>query len=328
MDKQKLIIIVGPTASGKSELAVRLAKIFNGEIISADSRQVYRGLDIGTAKVPGTWQYVKKTKKQKVAYKNDRFYMQPCRNQQVYQKMFIYKNIPHHCIDFVSPKKTYTVIDFKTRAAHTIKEIASRGHIPIIAGGTGFWIDALVEGIELPRVPPNPRLRKKLAQKSIAELMRLLEKKDPERASVIDAKNPHRLIRALEIIEMLGTVPSIQTRNIYNACWIGVSVPQKTLLQHIHTRLLKNLREGMIDEARNLHQKGLPWRRFYEIGLEYRLLADYLRNRISQKELLHSLEKVIIHYAKRQLTWFKRNPDINWTSTQKDAEKLVQQFLA
>ncbi|MBI2639927.1 MAG: tRNA (adenosine(37)-N6)-dimethylallyltransferase MiaA [Candidatus Sungbacteria bacterium] len=187
-EAQKLIVIIGPTASGKSELAVRLAKKFSGEIISADSRQVYRELDIGTGKVPGKW-------RQK-------------------PKVFVYKAIPHYCIDFVSPKRVFTAADFKKCAEGAIQDINRRGKIPVMAGGTGFYIDAVLYENLLPNVPPNKTLRNTLSQKSARKLFMLLKRLDPERAKNIDRKNPRRLIRAIEIAKALGRVPKFKKNQI------------------------------------------------------------------------------------------------------------------
>ena len=173
--KTKLLIILGPTASGKSDLAVQLAKKYNGEIISADSRQVYKGLNIGTGKI---------TKKEM-------------------------SGIKHHLLDVTDPKKVFTVSQFKTLVEIAIADISSRGKLPIICGGTGFYIQAVVDNIILPEVPPNKKLREKLNKKTTTELFEILKKLDNERAKNIDAKNPRRLIRAIEIAEKLGKVPPL-----------------------------------------------------------------------------------------------------------------------
>lgn len=306
------IVIVGPTASGKSALAVRLAKKFNGEVISADSRQVYRGLNIGTGKVPGKWI------SQNVAT-----------NQRSYGScnIFVYKKIPHYCIDFVPPKKIFTVAEYKKCAEQAISDISGRGKIPILVGGTGFWIDAVVYDLDLPAVAPNQKLRKRLGKKSAAELLKILKRLDPERAQTIEQKNPRRLIRAIEIAKELGRVPAIKKYASYQVLWIGWRPSESVLRKKIHARLLKRLKAGMIEEARRLRARGLSWKRFYELGLEYKFLADYLRGKITKKELVSGLEAAINGYARRQETWFKRNPEIHWINTKKQAEVLIKKFL-
>ncbi len=307
MIRQKIIVIVGPTASGKSELAVTLAKKFNGEIISADSRQVYRGLNVGTGKVPGTWIC-------KPAYtKRPRGIC-----------WFVYKEIPHYCTDFVDPKKQYSVAEFKQCAQAAIEDITKRNKTPIIVGGTGFWIDALVYDLDLPEVKPNVSLRKRLVNKSPEELLKILQKLDPGRAKTIEQKNPRRLIRAIEIAQSLGKVPSMQKKNPYNPLWIGIRLSPEELKKRIRKRLFSRLHEGLIEEAKSLRKKGLSWKRFYELGLEYKFLAEYLRNKLSKKEMIELLNTAIEQYARRQMVWFKRNKGINWVSNKKEAFPLLQ----
>lgn len=304
--KNKIIVIVGPTASGKSELAVDLAKRFNGEIISADSRQIYRRLDIGTGKVRGHWKFSRVHKK----------------------KIFFYKGIPHHLIDIISPKKQCTAHHFVHMAKRTIADIAARRKIPIIAGGTGFWIDALVYGTQIPHVPPNESLRRILKKKNTQELFLLLQKMDPRRAKTIDAHNPHRLIRAIEIAHALGAIPPQKKRRLlYDALWLGIKVPQSDLCVKIKIRLDKRMHGGIIREAKKLKKGGLLWKRFYELGLEYRFLADMLQKKLSQKEAHEKLCHAIVHYAKRQMTWWKKNQKITWISKKENVVSLVKNFL-
>ena len=301
--RKKIIVIVGPTASGKSELAVHLAKRFNGEIISADSRQVYRGLDRGTGKVPGRWQ------------------------KKAGGERFIYKSIPHYCIDTVSPKKQFSVTEFTRDAKNAIEKIRMRGKIPIIAGGAGFWIDAIVYNLNLPEVRPNMKLRKILAQKSAEKLFHFLKKIDSKRASKIDPRNPRRLIRAIEIAYAIGKSPKIKKRAAYDTLWIGIKTLPDILKLKIKKRLATRLREGMIEEAVLLRKKGLSWKRFYALGLEYRFLADYLQKKMGREELSERLFCAIWHYAKRQMTWFKKNKEIRWVESKKKAYFLTKEFL-
>ena len=287
-------MIVGPNAVGKSGLAVRLAKKFGGEVVSADSRQVYRGLDIGTGKIT--------------------------RREQ--------RGIPHHLLDIASPAKQFDVVKFQRRAEHAIRDIAKRGKVPVLIGGTGFWIDAVAYGLRLPAVPPDPGLRHRLLTKKPAGLFAILAHLDPKRAKTIESKNPRRLIRAIEIAKALGRIPKIKKRAPYRILWLGLTAPPKTLALRIRARLKKRLRNGMIDEARRLRRQGLPWKRFYELGLEYRFLADHLRGRIGKTELIAAIERANRHYARRQLRWFQRNPDTRWLREKREAFPLVKKFLA
>jgi tRNA dimethylallyltransferase len=292
--KQKILVIVGPTASGKSDLAVRLAKKLNGEIVSADSRQVYRGMDIGTGKI---------TKKEM-------------------------RGVRHHLLDVADPKKRFNAEKYRVLARAAIDDIASRGKLPIICGGTGFYIDAVLNEKLLANVPPNPKLRKKLSKKSPADLLLILKKLDPGRAAIIsksnsEKKNARRLIRAIEIACKVRpcTKQAIQGPTYAstgsdlvqtNAIFIGIKPPVEDLKRRIRIRLEKRLRHGMIDEARQLHKNGLSWRRMDELGLEYRYLAKYLQGKINREEMIKRLNFEIWHYARRQMTWWKRNKKIKW----------------
>jgi tRNA dimethylallyltransferase len=277
--RQKVIVIVGPTASGKSALAVSLARKLNGEVISADSRQVYTGLDIGTGTI-------------------------------THDEM---KGITHHLLDVQSPKKVFTANDYVRHGRDAIDDILSRGKVPIICGGTGFYIDVLLGRVVLPNVPANLKLRTHLRTKSTAQLFSILKKLDPKRATAIDAKNPVRLIRAIEIAKALGKVPSLQSNPLpYEIRWIGIKPDSSSLRKKIRERLLARMKEGMVAEAKKLHSAGLSYTRMTELGLEYRYLALYLQKKISKRELLAELENRIWDYAGRQMTYWKKNQEITW----------------
>ena len=310
--KPKLLVIVGPTASGKSELAVKLAKKFHGEIISADSRQVYRGLNIGTGKIAGKW----------LTWK---------RSFQVFgngvSKLFVYKKIRHYCIDFISPKKTYTVAEYKKCAEAAIKDITAKGKLPILAGGTGFWIDALVYDMALPEVPPDQKLRRRLEKKSAAELLKILQKLDPERAKTIEQKNPRRLIRAIEIAKTIGKTPELKKRSTYETLWIGIRIPVVELQKRIHRRTLRWIKTGLVKEGKRLKRQGLSWKRFYELGFDYKPLADFLRGNVNEKKMISDINRGLELYTLRQMTWWKRNKEIKWVKNDKEAERLTSHFL-
>lgn len=385
-NKPKIIVILGPTASGKSDIAVEIARKFNGEIISADSRQVYKGLDIGTGKI---------TKKEM-------------------------KGVAHHLLDVISPHKRYTASDFLKTTKKTIIEIIDRKKIPIVCGGTGFYIDALLGDKQIPEVPPNPKLRKELENKTAEELFDVLKKLDPERAKNIDAKNPRRLVRAIEICKALGKVPMVESRSLdYEVLKIGIApiTPSPTLTESVHSLdfYIKNLNEscknskysfshpssynkrkgqeknqlslsesplycckredlevsyfinekilkerinkridkwfkmGLLKEVENLHTRptgeGLSWKRMAEIGLEYKLVANFLKLRLRKlvsrpnldtrqmrKEIMELKEKMRTEtwqYAKRQMTYFKKTPNVIWFDPNKInlIEKEINNFL-
>lgn len=302
--KPKIIVILGPNASGKSSLAIELAKKFGGEVISADSRQVYKGLNIGSGKI---------TKKEM-------------------------RGIPHHLIDVVSPKNPpvggFTVSDYQKLAKKAMEKIISRNKIPIICGGTGLYIDALIYNHAFPSAPPDPKLRRKLEKKSAEELFKRLKKLDPKRAAVIDRHNKRRLVRALEIVlKTKKPVPPLKKESAYDALKIGVKWPDEKLKARIKERLLSRLKSGMINEVKKLHSPptggAVSWKRLYDLGLEYRYISLYLREILSKEEMTEKLEKETWHYAKRQMTWFKRDKEIIWLKkpAKKEAMGLVKEFL-
>lgn len=301
--QDKLLAIVGPTASGKSDLAIALARQHDGEIISADSRQIYRGMDIGTGKVP---------------------------RDAIPTEFFYSEGIRHHLIDIADPDEEYNISHFQSDARAAIEDIRSRGKLPIICGGTHFWIQALLDDTSLPAVPPDPALRERLASHTPEELFRMLETQDPDRAASIDRHNAIRLIRALEICASLGVVPvpishqqpiASEDRTI-----IAINPPKEILRGRIENRLEKRLTEGMIDEVRRLHEKGVSWERLEAFGLEYRYIALFLQEKITDEAMREELLHAIWHYAKRQQSWLRRwerqGTLIRWISEAREAEKI------
>ncbi len=294
--KPKILVVVGPTASGKSDLAVLLAQKCGGEVVSADSRQVYKGLDIGTGKITT-------------------------------EEM---RGIPHHLLSVAPPETIFTVSDYCREASIAISEILERKKPPIICGGTGFYIQALVDGIQLPDVPPNKELRDALAAFTVSALFEKLLVLDPDFASIVDKQNPHRLIRAIEIATALGRVPALLQHSAYDPCFIGITCDLYTLRDRIHTRLIARIDAGMLSEARTLHEQGLSYERMETLGLEYRYLARHLEGKLDLDTMTRELEGEIFHYAKRQLTWFKRDDRIHWFEKEdlSGIEDVAQRHLA
>jgi tRNA dimethylallyltransferase len=279
MNKPKVIAIVGPTASGKTALAVQLAKHINGEVISADSRQVYRGLDIGSGKVTT-------------------------------EEM---ENIPHHLLDVVDPKDTYTAADFVRDAKAAIADITSRGKVPIIAGGTFFYLDLLKGKMQVAEVEPNPDLQAELEKLSTEELVSKLKIADPSRASEIDTSNRRRLIRALEIVESLGQVPKVkETASDYDWLTIGIDIEKEILNERIEKRIQDRLKGGMIEEVVELLEQGVTVERLDDFGLEYRYLTKYILKEISHEKMVEEIFAKSRQFAKRQRTWLKRDEHIIW----------------
>ncbi len=297
MQKQKVIVILGPTATGKSDLAVKIAKKIGGEIISADSRQVYRGLDTGTGKItPDT--------------KNSSNFST---GQAKKKYVFTHKNIPHYLIDVANPKNKFTVAEYQKKAIYAMAEIVKKGKTPIICGGTGFYIDAITKGTIFPEVPPNLKLRKALYSKSAIALFKYLKKLDKRRAKDIKNKNEQnnkvRLIRAIEIAKALGKVPklkhdtnSARAENVlpYKFIKIGLYLPPDELKKRIEKRVKKMFKDGLLKEIKKLKKSGISEKRLKELGFEY------------DSPTYEKVVRETIKYTKCQMTWFKRDKEIKW----------------
>lgn len=272
-----VIVVVGPTSSGKSDFAVELAHKNNGEIISADSRQIYQGLDIGTGKI---------TEREM-------------------------KGIPHHMLDIIPIEKSFSVAEYISQALPIIDDIIMRGKTPIICGGTGQYVDALIYTNTLPEVPPNQNLRNNLEQYTTDELYEKLLQKDPNRANHIDRHNRVRLIRALEIVETIGKVPRLSSLTPRFSVTLYLLNPSKEVLQkRVHTRLMRRLEQGMIEEVENLIKQGFDPATIEKRGIEYKYIVKYLHKDIDKDELIRRLTIATWQYAKRQRTWNKKYESI------------------
>ncbi len=291
---KKLLVIVGPTASGKSALAVAVAKKLDGEIISADSRQIYRGLEIGS-------NYPTKTE---------------------------LKAIPHHLVGFVDPKKTFTVAEYQAKARRTIRSIWRRRKLPILVGGTGFYIQAVVDGIVMPEVPPDETLRRKLETRSTGELADILRQKDKKRWETIDRRNPRRLIRAIEIAKALGKVPALQLNPMpAEVVMIGIDPEKNILKKAVEKRSRAMIQRNFIREVEALLQDGIKEEKIRELGFEYQIALRYLKGEIkSKRELVDAITKMTLKYVKRQMTWFKRDQRIHWSRDKKEAFDYARKF--
>ena len=294
MDR-KLVVILGQTASGKSDLAVKIAKKFKGEVVSADSRQVYKGMDIGTGKI---------TKKEA-------------------------KGIPHHLLNITSPKKRFAVAQYRKLAIEAINKIQKKGKLPILCGGTGLYIQAVVDGITIPEVKPNWSLRRILDKFSTEELFKKLRELDQKRAETIDKHNKRRLIRAIEIVlKTKKPVPELKKIPLpYPVLILGIKKKKDELEKLIEKRFLKWLEEGFLKEVFNLKKMGLSWKRIEEFGINYRTASQYLQKLITEEEFIKKSLIELRNYAKRQMVWFKRDKRIIWIKTQKEAERLIKRFL-
>lgn len=284
---KKIVAVVGPTSSGKSDVAVDIALRYKGEVISADSRQIYKGLDIGSGKI---------TKEEM-------------------------RGIPHYMLDVADPKERFTVKTYKEMSENVISNILKRELLPIICGGTGFYVSALVDRINFPKIPPDESFREKYQNKDTEELFKELQKKDPERARTVDPLNKHRLIRSLEIVKHMGFVPKVSKKKpLYDALFIGLDRPSKELKERIEKRLHKRLNEGMLEEASRLNKEGLSLERMDEMGLEYRFMARHLNGDISEDEMKEAIKQSSWQYVKRQRTWFKKDERIIWFHPDQEIE--------
>lgn len=271
---QKSIVIIGPTASGKSDLAIKMALEKNGEIISVDSRQIYRDMDIGTGKVTSEEQHL----------------------------------VPHHLLDICDPGEAFNVTDFQLKAGQIEADIRSRGKLPIFCGGSLFWIESYLQGAEYPPVSPDHTLRARLEMHRPEELFRELQKLDPKRAATIDPHNKVRLIRALEIIEHLGQVPERKKPADWekNYQLIVLNPDTAELRNRIQKRLNERLDAGMIEEVQKLLDSGTSHQWLQKIGLEYKYVSLYLEGKFSLSQMEERLFHAICHYAKRQKTYLKK----------------------
>jgi len=290
--KNKLIVILGPTACGKTKLAVALAKKFNGEIISADSRQVYQGMDIGTGK-----------------------------------DLKDYGKIPYHLIDVASPKSQFTLAKYQKLAYQAIDDIIRRGKTPFLVGGTGLYLQAIIDGYILPDAKPNKKLRAELEEKTLKQLQTIAKKYKIE-LNESDIKNKRRLIRAIEKARSTQTVTRDSQLAKYDCLIIGIKYSKDIIDQKIDKRLKQRLeKEGMLEEVKKLKRQGISWKRLENFGLEYKWLAYYLQKKISYDEMFNKLAIAIHQFAKRQLTWFKRDKRIKWIKNQKKAKLLLNKYL-
>lgn len=310
--KRKVIVILGPTASGKTALAIKIAQKFGGEIVSADSRQIYRGMDIGTAKPP-------KDKKSKSPDETSGFHS---------------AGIPHYLIDIKNPNQSYTVAQYKKDAVRAIKKIIKKKKLPILAGGTGLYLTTVVDNLEIPEVKPDSQLRKKLEKEmktnGIGSLFEKLVKLDAEAAYIVDPRNPRRVIRALEIALVTKKPFSAQRKKgkpLFRFLKIGVNLPADKLRLQIENRADKMIKNGLVKEVEEMVKKyGGKQTAFDAIG--YREIIDYLEGKITLEESIDLIKKKTLAFAKRQMTWFKRDEDIIWIEKEKGALASIKNFLS
>ena len=291
-EKKPLVILTGPTAVGKTALSIKLASEIGGEIISADSMQVYRQMDIGSAKI----------KPEEMG------------------------GIPHHLIDILEPEEEFNVCLFEKLALEAMEQIYERGHIPVVVGGTGFYIQALLYQIDFTEEETDTAFRDKLWQlgeeKGNHYLHELLRKVDPKSAEEIHENNRKRVIRALEFYENSGKPISThnkeqrQKTSAYNSCYFVLTDDRKKLYERIESRVDQMLSKGLVDEVRTLKERGCNASMVSMQGLGYKEILEYLDGRCSLLEAVEKIKKETRHFAKRQLTWFRREKDVIWIDKQ------------
>lgn len=302
----KLIVILGPTASGKTSWSLRLAKKYNGEIISADSRQIYKKMDIGTAKPVGEWR------------------------RDGLRKTFYVEDIPHHLVDFLDPGKRFTVAEFRDNALKFAKLAYKAGRVPFLVGGTGLYVSSVVDNFSIPRVKENKKLRKSLESKSNEELVKLLGHMDKDAAMAIDTKNTRRIIRALEVCILTGEPFSKQRLKgepLFDVLQIAPQVERSVLHQRISDRIDEMVKDGLLDEVKGLLRQKYHWKLSSMQGIGYRQFRSYLESDIDLTEAIEHLKRDTRRFARRQLTWFRRDKRIRWCERYDVADRLVEEFL-
>lgn len=321
-NNKKLLVILGPTSSGKTKLAVKLAHKFNGEIVSADSRQVYWGMDIGTGK----------------DLQDYKLPARPLRRRRAWQVTSYKKhkaiNIPYHLIDVVSPKANFNLAKYQKLAYWAIDDILSRDKLPILVGGTGLYLQAVVEGYNLGGVKPDKKLRASLENKSVVELRKMLKQLDPQFKTRLD--NKRYLIRYVEMVKQTKLpLKKLLTAggSKYDCLILGINLPREEINKRIDKRLIERIEhQGLVEEVEQLHKEGVSWKRLESFGLEYKFVSQYLQGKLEKSEMTAKLAIAIHQFAKRQMTWFRRwekqGRKIEWVRGYREAGLLVREWAS
>lgn len=302
----KLIVVLGPTGSGKTALSLGLAKKFNGEVINSDSRQIYKWMNIGTDKAEGQWKRLGG------------------------RRVYDINGVAHYLVDFLEPNKDFSLAEFQRRAVRKIRDVHSHGKVAFLVGGTGLYIKAVVDNMKIPKVKANQHLRESLETKDNEELWGLLGRLDPGALSVVDPQNKRRIIRALEVCILTGKPFSQQRRlgePIFDSLQIGLMFPRDEVNRRIDIRVDKMIEEGLLDEVKGLIERGYKWDDPGMTGIGYRQIGCYLRNEVNLEEAIRMLKRDTRRYARRQITWFKRDDRIKWIDDPENAYGLVEDFL-
>jgi tRNA dimethylallyltransferase len=325
----RVIVVVGPTSSGKTALSLRLAREFDGEIVNADARQMYKGFSIGTGKPPG--------KRGKVG--THTAYLVRVQHAEVMEKAEAahrdvaqeFPEVPHYLMDFLEPSQMMTVAEWREKAMKAIRGIAKRGKAPIVVGGTGLYTSTLIDNFDIPQVPPNYSLRSSFEKQPLEKLVAHLLRLDPTAATVIDLKNPRRVIRAIEICTFTGKPVSQQRKKnppVIDAFQVGIKWPREELYKRIDGAIRRMMEDDWPEEVRVQHDKGVSWNAPAMTSIGYREIGRYLRGEIMLDEAIRLIKLATYHYAKRQETWLKRDHRIHWAANEDQARELVKEWLA
>jgi len=310
----KLLIICGPTATGKTKLALKLAKKFNGELISADSRQVYKGMNVGTGKDIGNSEFTGVNNKYDLGY-------------------YDLSRVPLWLLDVVEPNQSFSVADYYQLAWLVIEDIWKRGKLPILVGGTGLYIKAIIDGIETIGIPPNQKLRSKLEKKLLTDLQNQLKELNLQKWNLMnnsDKNNKRRLVRAIEIsIKYQVSRIKNNPKKDSDPLFVGLTASQEALYKRIDERVEKRVKQGIIKEIQSLLNKGYNWDLYSMSGLGYKQWKEYFQNTEDAKTAIEKWKQAECNYAKRQRTWLKKDKRIIWFDiTKTDYQKAVVAKIA
>lgn len=319
----QIIAVVGATASGKSDLAIQLAKQFNGEIISVDSRQLYKEMDIGTNKEPGEIRVVGRAD---VSDEKAGDCLVSLR--EVLSAPYVSQDVPHYLISVVAPNQTLTLAHIQQLAFGIIEDVLRRGRLPILVGGTGLYTSAILENWQLPKGLPDPTLRAELQALSLTELQTRLKKLDPLAYENIDLNNPRRLIRAIEMaLEGQGHGRAKKGEPRYDALYLAPAFEKETVYQRINERVDRMIKQGLVEEVKAAGEK-YGYGSVAMSGLAYQQIGLYLQGKMSLDEAVDLSKKATRAYAKRQMTWWKKFGDVQWVKDAEAAKLVTKAFLA
>lgn len=292
MSNKKLIVILGQTAAGKTSFSVTLAKKFQGEVVSADSRQIYKGMNIGTGKI---------TKKEM-------------------------RGIPHYLLDIVSPRTKFSVAQYQKKAVGAINRIIKKNKVPFLVGGSPFYIYSVVDGWQFPKMKKDLKLRQQLDKKSPEELFKMLKKLAPERTKTIEQKNKRRLVRAIEIAKTLDKVLPLKKSSLFDCLLFGVDISKEELEKRISKRVDEMVASGLQKEVRMLVRK-YGFNSVLKESIDYGEWEEYLKGKTTQEKVIERIKQNHLKLSKHQMTWFKKDQRIHWIKNQGEAEKLIKDFL-